>query len=207
MPDVPLVVLTATIWIYWFCVVAMVVRLRRRKRGEVGFVPEQRAERFMWLVWVPLVVLWMYLPWAAIGRTEGPLALPAVALADAVYGPVRWVAAAAAVACLLATIRCWRRMGDDWRMDVGARKTPLITDGMFRAIRHPIYAFSMLLMVFSAVIVPTPPMIAIAAIHLVLMNVKARNEERHLIAVHGEAYRRYLARTGRFFPRASTREG
>ena len=73
---------------------------------------------------------------------------------------LRWIAAAVAVCCLLLTIECWRRMGDDWRMDIGARKTALITDGLFRAIRHPIYAFSMLLMVCSALIVPTLPMIA-----------------------------------------------
>ena len=55
----------------------------------------------------------------------------------------------------------------------------------------------------TALIVPTLPMIAIAAVHLALMNFKARNEEEHLTAVHGDRYRRYVARTGRFFPRFS----
>jgi len=35
----------------------------------------------------------------------------------------------------------------------------------------------------------------------VLLQLKARNEEAHLLAVHGEVYRRYLGKTGRFFPR------
>jgi protein-S-isoprenylcysteine O-methyltransferase Ste14 len=49
-------------------------------------------------------------------------------------------------------------------------------------------------------------MIVIAVIHLTLVNVKARHEEQHLSAVHGEAYRRYVARTGRFLPRLSSRD-
>jgi protein-S-isoprenylcysteine O-methyltransferase Ste14 len=207
MRDVPLVVLIATIWAYWLCVAAMVVRLRRRHRRRVGLVPEQRVERYMWMIWVPLVALWMFLPYAALTRTQPPLALPEFARSAPAYAGLRWVAAGLAVVCLLVTIKCWRQMGDDWRMDVGARKTALITDGLFRRIRHPIYAFSMLLMVCSALIVPTWPMIVVAALHLVLMNVKARNEERHLSQVHGESYLRYVARTGRFLPRLSSREG
>ena len=97
-------------------------------------------------------------------------------------------------------------MGSDWRMDVGLeRKTDLITDGLFARVRHPIYAFSILLMLCSVAIVPTAPMMLIAAVHIVLMNIKARNEERHLSAVHGDAYARYLRRTGRFFPRRPAR--
>ena len=206
MRDVPLVVLIATVWLYWAWVARMVIRQRRRHRREVGIVPEQRVERYMWLIWVPLVGLWMYLPYAALTRSRPPLALPEFAHAPE-YGVLRWIAAAVAVYCLLMTIRCWRRMGDDWRMDVGARKTALITDGLFKTIRHPIYAFSMLLMVCSALIVPTVPMIAIAAVHLILMNIKARNEERHLREVHGDSYQSYVARTGRFLPRLSSREG
>ena len=207
MNDVPLVVLIGTVWAYWLGVGVMVVRVRRRQRKLVGLVPEQRVERYMWLVWVPLVALWVFLPYAALTRSQPWLALPSFARDDPVYSALRWIAAAFALACLLATVRCWRRMGDDWRMDVGARKTPLITDGLFRTIRHPIYAFSMLLMLCSAVVVPTVAMMAIAAIHLTLMNVKARNEERHLLRVHGEIYVRYAAHTGRFFPRLSSREG
>jgi protein-S-isoprenylcysteine O-methyltransferase Ste14 len=44
-------------------------------------------------------------------------------------------------------------------------------------------------------------MLGIWAVHLVLNNLKARNEERHLLATHGEPYAQYLRRTGRFFPR------
>ncbi len=203
MGDFPLVLLTATIWAYWFSVGFMIVRLRRRTRKLVGLVPEQRVERYMWLVWVPLVAAWCALPYLAQFRTEPPLGLPEFARPPA-YAMLRWTAAGVALACLLLTIRCWARMGSDWRMDVAVSKpTNLITDGLFRHIRHPIYAFSMLLMLCSAAILPTLPMAVIATIHIVLMNLKARNEERHLLRAHGEAYQRYLARTGRFFPRVS----
>jgi protein-S-isoprenylcysteine O-methyltransferase Ste14 len=56
-------------------------------------------------------------------------------------------------------------------------------------------------MLCTVAIVPTLPMFAIAAVHMVLMNLKARNEERHLLAVHGDAYARYLRASGRFLPR------
>lgn len=202
MGDLPLVVLTATIWIYWFSVGFMIVRLRRKTRKLVGLVPEQRVERFMWLAFVPLVAAWCVLPYLALFRAGPPLGIPGFARDLPSYAMLRWVAMVVAVACLLLTAKCWARMGTDWRMDVSVSKpTNLITDGLFRHIRHPIYAFSMLLMVCTAVIVPTIPMAIAATIHIVLWNLKARNEERHLLHAHGEAYQRYLLRTGRFFPR------
>ena len=202
MPDFPLVLLTATIWTYWFSVVSMVVRLRRKNRKLVGMVPEQRIERLMWLVWLPLVAAWCVLPYLALSRTGPPLGIPEFARQSTGYALLRAVAMVVAVASLLVTVKCWARMGSDWRMDVSVSKpATLITDGLFRHIRHPIYAFSMLLMLCSAVIVPTTPMAVAAAIHIVLMNLKARNEERHLLHAHGSDYQRYLQRTGRFLPR------
>lgn len=201
MADLPLGILTATVWTYWFCVGFMIVRIRRKSRKLVGIVPEQALERRMWLVWVPLVVLWATLPWLAQRHATGLLALPEFARGSAVYGGVRLGAALVAVVCLVQTIRCWIRMGSDWRMEASRDNTKLITDGLFRHVRHPIYAFSVLLMLCSALILPSLPMLAVAAVHVLLMNLKARNEERHLLQTHGEDYARYLARTGRFFPR------
>jgi protein-S-isoprenylcysteine O-methyltransferase Ste14 len=207
MGDFPLVLLTATIWTYWFTVGAMVVRIRRTTRKLVGVVPRQRIEQIMWLVWVPLVLCWMALPWLALSRTRAPLAVPEFAR-QAPYPALRWVAALVAIACLLLTVRCWKRMGKDWRMDTAVgERTALITDGLFERIRHPIYAFSMLLMTCSAVILPTLPMLAIAIVHFVLMNLKARNEERYLLLTHGDAYRSYVRTTGRFFPRIGGTSG
>jgi protein-S-isoprenylcysteine O-methyltransferase Ste14 len=199
--DVPGWVLTATIWAYWIGVGAMIVRVRRHTRRVVGVVPEQRLERTMWLVWVPLVAAWAALPWLALHRAGPPWGLPGFAQ-DGAYAAVRWVAAAVAVACLGATIRCWARMGKDWRMAVTSEENQaLITDGMFSRVRHPIYALSILLMLVTVAIVPTVPMLVVGAVHVGLMVVKAANEERHMLACHGDDYARYLARTGRFLPR------
>jgi protein-S-isoprenylcysteine O-methyltransferase Ste14 len=203
MKDLPGVVLTATVWAYWLGVGMMIVRARRKTHRLAGLVPEQRLERFMWIVWVPLVAAWITLPYLALVRTQTLLAMPVFVHQSAGYFALRWIAAVCALICLLLTSVCWSRMGTHWRMAVSLKgEEELITDGPFRHVRHPIYSLSMLLMICSAIVVPTVPMLVVAIVHLVLMQLKARNEENHLLTVHGDLYRRYLARTGRFLPKS-----
>ena len=203
--NIPSGILAATLWAYWFAVGAMVARARRNTRARKGLVPKQRVERLMWLVWIPLVAAWMLLPLFSITRASTWLGLPEFSRVESAYVVLRWVAAMCAVACLALTAQCWARMGQDWSMAVVDKRGELITDGLFAHVRHPIYALSILLMLCSVVIVPTVPMGVIAIVHIVLMNLKARNEERHLLAMHGEGYRAYLMRTGRFVPGAPAR--
>jgi protein-S-isoprenylcysteine O-methyltransferase Ste14 len=200
MRDIPLALLTATVWTYWIIVGVMVVRMGRKTRRRAGFVPEQPQEQLMWVVWVPLVLLWMGLPWAALRREEEFL-LPDFATGFG-YSVLRWIAMVVAILALAGTMRCWAKMGNRWRMAVAvSEKTELITDGPFRRIRHPIYAFSILLVLCSFAILPTLPMLAVALVNITLLNLKARNEERHLQASLGDSYARYVAATGRFLPR------
>lgn len=201
MPDVPLLVVTIAIWAYWARVAAMVIRARRRGRRDVGFIPERPAERLMWLAVVPVVGAWMAFPVIALTHGHGAFAVPGFARDEAWYAALRWIAAAASVACLAATLRAWRAMGRHWRMDISERNTALLTSGPFSRIRHPIYALSIGMMIATAIVLPAAPMLAAAAAHIVLMYVKARNEEAHLARMHGEAYARYVERTGRFLPR------
>jgi protein-S-isoprenylcysteine O-methyltransferase Ste14 len=200
--DVSGVIVTATIWAYWIGVGVMIVRVRRHTHKLSGVVPQQRLERMMWLVWLPLVAAWIALPYLALHRAQPPLGLPDFARADGVYGGLRLLAALVGVACLAATIQCWARMGKDWRMAVSVgEKQNLVTEGWFSRIRHPIYAFSMLLMICTVIVVPTWPMVVTGLVHIALMITKAHNEEQHLLASHGEGYATYLASTGRFLPR------
>lgn len=208
-------VAAVTITVYWGCVVAMAIKVRRRARGlRRVFVPAQRREQWMWLVWTPLVLTWIGLPWIAAFRPQAAVlryGLPAD-LSEA--GALHWVKAAAVIVaalCLAGSIACWRRMGKHWRMGIDpAQEVRLIDDGLFAYVRHPIYALSMLLMLCTAVVVLALLMWAIAAIHVVLMNLKAAGEERFLLDRLGPAYAQYVARTGRFVPRvrgASTARG
>lgn len=200
MRDVPLAMLTATIWAYWLGVVVMIALVRRQTRTFAGAVPEDRLEKRMWLIWVPIVVAWIVLPAEAGQRSHWLLALPSAAREQPLLA-LRIVAAVVGVICLALTVTAWRRMGKDWRMAVRVdRQSDLITDSLFSQVRHPIYALSMVLMVCSAIVVPTLPMLTIAVIHITLMLLKAKNEERYLMEAYGQRYAAYAARTGRFVP-------
>jgi hypothetical protein len=118
MRDIPGVILTATIWAYWFGVGVMILRVHRRSRRLGGLVPGQALERLLWLVWVPLVVAWVVLPYLALVRRSRWLHTPAVALTQPWYAELRWIAAACALACLLLTAWCWARMDANWSMAV-----------------------------------------------------------------------------------------
>jgi protein-S-isoprenylcysteine O-methyltransferase Ste14 len=207
MKDLPCIVLAATVWAYWACVGAMTIRVRRRTRKLSGIVPSQGVEQLMWAVWVPLVVLWMVLPYVAAGASSPPWQLPAFAREMPML-LLRWLAAGVGLACLGLSIHCWRRMGRNWRMAIAPdQQTELVTTGLYRLVRHPIYALSILLMTCTVVVVPTLPVAAMAVVHIGLMLTKARNEERFLVWRHGPAYQQYMQRTGRFVPRLWARSG
>ena len=206
MKDFPAIVLTATIWTYWIGVGIMIGHVRRKTHKFGGLVPEQPVEKLMWVIWIPLVIAWNVLPYLAIDRSRAMLSVPEFVWQSPLFFACRWVAAACAVACLFLTIRCWKRMGRNWRMDVSAKQeTVLITDGLYGLVRHPIYSLSMLLMICSAIVVATVPMLVVALLHVALMNWKARNEESFLQRTQGGLYEAYCRRTGRFFPRLAPR--
>ncbi len=62
-------------------------------------------------------------------------------------------------------------------------------------------------MVSTAVVVANWPMLVTAVLHVVLMNLKAANEERYLKTRHGPAYADYSMRVGRFFPARAVARG
>ena len=201
MNDLQAVLLAIVICAYWSYVGALAVRVRRRTRKLAGIVPSQPLEQAMWLLWVPLVLAWMLLPWLATQHSEGPWALPAFAR-EPPYALLRWAGAGLALLCLALSVTCWRRMGKSWRMSITpGDKTELITTGPYAYVRHPIYALSVLLMLCTLLVVPTGPVLLMAAVHITLMLLKARNEERFLVGVHGTAYQHYCRQTGRFLPR------
>jgi protein-S-isoprenylcysteine O-methyltransferase Ste14 len=205
MKDLPGILLVATIWAYWFGVGLMVARVRRETHTLGGLVPEQRLEQYLWLLWVPLVIGWIALPYVALMHPHSPWAVPMFRQPAPAYGALRWIAVALALAGLMLTSRCWSRMGRHWRMAVSdAGREELITDGPFRFVRHPIYALQRLMMVCTFVVMPTWPVLGLAVLHIVLTQIKARTEETHLLAIHAEAYRAYASRTRRFCPRWSS---
>ncbi len=93
-------------------------------------------------------------------------------------------------------------MSDAWRIGVDrSERTRLVLKGPFRFVRNPIFTSMTAALGGLALMVPNLAagcallaLIAGLEIHVRVV------EEPHLLRTHGEAYRRYLACTGRFLP-------
>ncbi len=201
--DRPLLVLVLTVCAYWGTVALLVLYKRLRHGQSAGVLPRQRFERRLWVAMLPVVAAWVALPLLAASGRFSFLAAPRWAHA---VGGVRWVAASVAVGCYLLSLYCWLLLGRNWSMAVVPHQsTRLVTRGLYRWVRHPIYGASVLLMLASALVLSTLPMVLLALAHLVVMNLKARHEERYLAQRFGESYAAYCRQVGRFFPRWSFR--
>jgi protein-S-isoprenylcysteine O-methyltransferase Ste14 len=93
-------------------------------------------------------------------------------------------------------------MGNTWRIGVNpAEKTTLVQQGPYRVIRHPIYAFQILMLAGGVLLLPTVVSGVTLVLHYVCILIKAQDEEAYLLTVHGATYRDYLGRTGRLIPK------
>ena len=118
-------------------------------------------------------------------------------------GPVaQTVGVVLAVAGLPLIVVAQETMGRSWRIGVDVdERTDLVIAGPFRWIRNPIYSGMVLMAAGIALLVPNAMTLAGFALILVAVELQARVvEEPHLLAGHGESYRRYAAERGRFVP-------
>jgi protein-S-isoprenylcysteine O-methyltransferase Ste14 len=93
-------------------------------------------------------------------------------------------------------------MGASWRIGVNhEERTDLVTGGWFSVIRNPIYTAMIVGWLGFALLVPTwlsflAPLLVALGLELQVRYV----EEPYLTRTHGEEYRAYGARVGRFLP-------
>jgi protein-S-isoprenylcysteine O-methyltransferase Ste14 len=188
---------------YWLRVLQMVARTHRQTGRDANFIPPEPLGRWLRIIWVPVVALWVLTPLLTPFIANPPEFLrPFPAL---YFNPIAsWAAFAVAVAAFVATWVCWQRMGDSWRMGIDpTERTRLVFNGPYAYVRHPIYGLSSLLMLMTMVALPSPLMFIVGVLHLFFLQWEVRREERYLTALHGQAYTDYAAHVGRFLPRMS----
>lgn len=84
---------------------------------------------------------------------------------------------------------------------VTRRAHTLVTNGPYRWVRHPLYTATLFAVVGNALTAANWFLMASGALVFVLMVIRTSREGSFLVARFGDAYRGYMARTGRFLPR------
>ena len=183
-------------FIYWAGVLIQARRVRKKIGCSPNLKPRGTKEKVLWLGWLLVIVIWMTQS-LLIGKVPGSQFI------DALLSRTGLVAGAAlTVAGYLCTLWCYAAMGDTWRIGINAgEKTTLVSRGPYRFVRHPIYLFQIVMLAGGVLLLPTILSCVILLVHLVCVLIKAVDEETYLLSVHDDAYRDFMAKTGRLFPK------
>jgi len=200
MLNIPAFTVGLVVAFYWARVMHLARKIKRWTGHSANVLSPDLIGRFTRIIWFPTTLLWIALPLA------GPLFENRISCFRPIYVsvPAAWIALFAGLLAFAATLICWKKMGKSWRMGIDpAEETSLIISGPYAFVRHPIYSLSSLLMLSTVVAYPSPPMIFVGVVHLLLLQFEARREEAHMTKVHGTIYADYCTRVGRFLPRIS----
>ena len=124
-------------------------------------------------------------------------------VADYPFHPLlAWLGTATFAMALIGFYRTHRDLGRFWSVTLEIRQThELITTGVYRHVRHPMYAAFLLWAIAQALLLPNwiagPAGLAGFG---TLFGLRVRREERMMEATFGDTYRAYAARTWRVIP-------
>jgi protein-S-isoprenylcysteine O-methyltransferase Ste14 len=107
---------------------------------------------------------------------------------------------------LAVTVGSQQWMGRSWRVGVDeGERTELVTGGPFAIVRNPIYTGVTMVVAGLALIVPSAASLASVLVLVASLESQTRFvEEPYLVRVHGDGYRTYAGRVGRFAPGVGT---
>lgn len=93
-------------------------------------------------------------------------------------------------------------MGSSWRIGVDPNeRTGLVTSGPFELVRNPIFTAMIVTVAGLTMVIPNPLTIVGLVALIAALEVQVRLvEEPYLTSMHGDGYRTYARRVGRFVP-------
>ena len=140
----------------------------------------------------------------------GMLILPAIfvftgwpQVADYAFRPVpAWLGAAVFAFALWLFHRTHRELGRNWSVTLEIRdRHALVTSGVYRHVRHPMYSAFWLWAVAQALLLPNWIAGPAGLVGFgTLFFLRVGREEELMIATFGDSYRDYMARTARVLP-------
>lgn len=180
--------------------------LQLRRYGDTGLrlgPPSGTVPRLAHLGFIVSFVLAFVAPVVAIVVDDASAPWGSTSWVEGTTGAVTLVAGLVlGVAGVVLTLVAQVQMGESWRVGVdGSERTTLVTTGLFASVRNPIFTSMLVGVAGLALLVPSA--IGIGAFVLAVVSLEAQVryvEEPYLLGVHGDPYRRWGRRTGRFVP-------
>jgi len=169
----------------------------RVKGNEMTLRRVDALERALMLIVIPggllLPLVYVFTPWLAFADYRLP-------------GFVPWLGAALITAGLWLFWHSHSDLGRNWSQSLEVRKGhELISHGVYRSIRHPMYASIWLWSLGQGLVLENwlAGWYALAAFALMYF-VRTPREEQMMCELFGQQYRYYMKRTGRLFPRKTS---
>jgi protein-S-isoprenylcysteine O-methyltransferase Ste14 len=140
--------------------------------------------------------------WGGISFIASLVLIP-LALALESWSPAFAIPGLVVMAAGLAlTLLAQSGMGASWRIGVDeSDRTTLVTTGLYSCVRNPI--FTGMCLFAAGVVLVWPNFVSAASLALLVLGIELQVrfvEEPYLQRVHGEAWRKWASRVGRFVP-------
>ncbi len=115
---------------------------------------------------------------------------------------VRWLGVGIGILCVLGIYWLFSSIGSGITPTSATRtEHKLVTNGIYRYIRHPLYTFGASMFVAFGMMADSWFIAALGILTFILMAIRTPKEEANLIEKFGDEYREYMKSTGQFFPK------
>jgi protein-S-isoprenylcysteine O-methyltransferase Ste14 len=188
--------LVATL-IWWAGAIAWYVIMHPHVRRSRKTPTAQRHERVRERVLMAISFTGLFAVPAIYSFTGAPR------FADHPFQPVlAWLGVLVLVSALLLFFHTHRRLGRFWSVTLEIRQNHgLVTDGIYRFVRHPMYSAYFLWALSQALLLPNWIAGPAGLVGFgTLFAFRVRREERMMLAAFGDVYAEYAARTKRIIP-------
>lgn len=117
---------------------------------------------------------------------------------------VRWLGVGFGVFCVFGVYWLFSSIGSGITPTSATRREhKLVTNGIYKYIRHPLYTFGSSLFISFGMMADNWFIALLGILAFIAVAIRTPKEEANLIEKFGDEYREYMKRTGRFLPKLS----